>query len=144
VGTETADRRVRTEGWSRGRGLAAAIVAIVVVLVALVLSRLDLANELTVVRSQLRAANDQLADNQLEIDELEDANRGQAEDLAACADLAQLSRRLEDAVALLQRALERGDQARLARGISLFADVREDWVRATEACAAAIEGEGQG
>ena len=144
MGTETEDRRVRTEGWSRGRGLAAAIVAISVVVLALVFSRLDLANELTVVRSQLTAANQELADNQIEIDELEDANRGQAEDVAACADLARLSRQLQDAVELIQRALEGGDQARLARGISLFSDSREEWAQATDACVAATEGEGEG
>jgi hypothetical protein len=141
---EPPDGPARTEGWSRARGLAAAAVAILVVVLTLVLSRLDLASELTVVRSELAAANQQLADNDLEIDDLEDANRAQAEGVAACADLADLSRQLQDAVGLIERALESGDQATLARGISRFSDAREEWASATEACGKAAEGEEEG
>jgi septal ring factor EnvC (AmiA/AmiB activator) len=122
----------------------AAVVAILVVTLTLVLSRLDLANELVVVRSQLTAANQELAENQKELDELEDANRGQAEDVAACRELAELSQRLQQAVDLLQRALEGGDQGRLARGISLFVDTREQWVAATDRCAEAIPSDQEG
>ena len=131
-------------GWSRGRGLAAAIAAILVVTLTLILSRLDLANELTVVRSQLTAANQELAEDQVEIDELEDANRGQTEDVAACRELAELSQRLQNAVDLLQRALDGGDQGRLARGISLFVDTREQWVAATDRCAEALPSDQEG
>jgi hypothetical protein len=142
--TETPQRPARSEGWSRGRGLAAAVVMILVVALTLVLSRLDLASELSVVRSQLTAANQELAEDQKEIDELEDANRGQTEDVAACRDLAELSQRLQQAVALLQRALEGGDQGRLARGISLFVDTREQWAAATDRCAEALPSDEEG
>lgn len=131
-------------GWSRGRGLAAAIAAILVVTLTLVLSRLDLANELTVVRSQLTAANQELAENQVEIDELEDANRGQTEDVAACGELASLSRRLQEAVGLLQRALEGGNEGQLAKAISLFSDTQEEWQAATDQCAAAVPADQEG
>jgi hypothetical protein len=136
--TETPKRPSRNEGWSRGRGLAAAVVAILVVVLTLVLSRLDLANELVVVRSQLTVANEELAENEREIDELEDAARGRSEDVAACADLAELSKRLQQAVALLQRGLEGGDQGRLARAISVFSDTREEWLTASDRCAEAL------
>ena len=142
--THSGQERPRTEGWSRTRGLVAAGVAIAVVALTLVVSRLDLANELSVVRSQLAAANAETADDQREIDELEDANRNQAEDLAACRELAEVSERLQDAVALLQEALERGDQGRLTRGVSMFTDARDQWLRATQACAEATRGQGQG
>ncbi len=131
----------RTEGWSRERGLVAAAVAILVVAVTLILSRLDLANELSVVRSQLTAANQELAQNQREIDELEDQARERSEDVTACRDLAELSGRLQRAVALLQRALEGGDEGQLARGISLFADSRDQWLEATDRCRQATAGE---
>lgn len=142
--TETPQRPARKEGWSRARGLAAAVVAILVVVLTLVVSRLDLANELVVVRSQLTAANQELAENQREIDELEDAARGRSEDVAACRDLAELSKRLQEAVALLQRGLEGGDQGRLARAISLFSDTREEWLTASDRCAEAIPSDEEG
>ena len=122
----------------------AAAVAIGVVVLTLILSRLDLANEVAAVRSQLAVANAEIAENQREIDELEDTGRGQAEDVAACGDLADMSKRLEDAVALLQRAVEGGDQAGLARGISLFTETRDQWVQATQGCAEATQGEEEG
>jgi hypothetical protein len=142
--TETPKRPARNEGWSRGRGLFAAGVAILVVVLTLVVSRLDLANELVVVRSQLTAANQELAENQAEIDELEDAARGRSEDVAACRDLAELSKRLQGAIALLQRGLEGGDQGRLAKAISLFSDAREEWLTASDRCAEAIPADEEG
>jgi hypothetical protein len=139
---ERPGRPDRTEGWSRRRGLVAAAVAILVVAATLVLSRLDLSNELSVVRSQLTAANQDLAENQREIDQLEDEARARSEAVTACGDLAELSGRLTQAVELLQRALERGDQGMLSRGISLFADTRDRWLDATERCrTATAEGE---
>jgi hypothetical protein len=64
--------------------------------------------------------------------------------VAACRDLAELSKRLRDAVALLQRALEGGDEGQLARAISLFSDTRDEWQAATEKCAAAVPAEEEG
>lgn len=132
--TETPRGPARTQGWSRQRGIAAAVVAIVVVALALILSRLDMVNELTVVRSQLTAANQELAENQLEIDELEDTARNQSEALETCRQAAELGERIRRALGVLQRGLDRGDQGMLARGVATALQLEEQWVNANRGC----------
>ena len=75
------------------RGSVAAAVAILVVVGAMVLSRLDLANEVSVVRSQLTVANQELAENERELDQLEDEARQRSEDVDACRESAELGQR---------------------------------------------------
>jgi hypothetical protein len=110
------------------------VVAIVVVALALILSRLDMVNELTVVRSQLTAANQELAENQLEIDELEDTARNQSEALETCRQAAELGERIRRALGVLQRGLDRGDQGMLARGVATALQLEEQWVNANRGC----------
>lgn len=132
--TETPQRPIGPQRWSRQRGIAAAIVAILVVTLALILSRLDMANELTVVRSQLTAANQELAENQLEIDELEDTSRTQAEAVEACRRAAALGERIRRALVVLQRGLDRGDEGTLARGVATAVQLEQEWLTANRTC----------
>jgi hypothetical protein len=122
------------EGWSRQRGILAAVVAILVVVLTLVLSRLDLASELVVVRSQLSAANQELAENQQEIDDLEDAARGREEVVTACGDAAKLGERIRSALGVLQRGLDKGDEGLLARGVAQVLQLEEEWSQANDTC----------
>jgi hypothetical protein len=124
----------RTEGWSRQRGIVAAVVAILAVTAALILSRLDMANELTVVRSQLTAANQDLAENQREIDELEDLSRNQTEALDTCRQAAELGERIRRALETLQRGLDRGDEGLLAKGVAEALRLERDWANANQGC----------
>ncbi|HJV05092.1 MAG TPA: hypothetical protein VJ868_07505 [Actinomycetota bacterium] len=124
----------RTEGWSRQRGIAAAVVAILAVTAALLLSRLDMANELTVVRSQLTAANQDLAENQRELDELEDLTRNQTEALDTCRQAAELGERIRRALETLQRGLDRGDEGLLAKGVAEALRLERDWANANQGC----------
>jgi hypothetical protein len=132
--TETPQRPVGPERWSRQRGIAAAAAAILVVALALFLSRLDMANELSVVRSQLTAANQELAENQLEIDELEDTSRNQTEAVEACRRAAELGERIRRALGVLQRGLDRGDEGLVAKGVATALQMEEEWVAANGAC----------
>jgi septal ring factor EnvC (AmiA/AmiB activator) len=124
----------RTEGWSRQRGIVAAVVAILAVTAALLLSRLDMANELTVVRSQLTAANQDLAENQRELDELEDLTRNQTEALDTCRQAAELGERIRRALETLQRGLDRGDEGLLAKGVAEALRLERDWANANQGC----------
>jgi hypothetical protein len=132
--TETPQRPVGPKRWSRQRGIAAATAAILVVALALFLSRLDMANELSVVRSQLTAANQELAENQLEIDELEDTSRNQTEAVEACRRAAELGERIRRALGVLQRGLDRGDEGLVAKGVATALQMEEEWVAANGAC----------
>jgi hypothetical protein len=142
--TETPQRPVGPQRWSRQRGIAAAAAAILVVTLALVLSRLDMANELSVVRSQLTAANQELAENQREIDELEDTSRNQAEVVEVCRRAAETGERIRRALDVLQRGLDRGDEGMLARGVAEIVRSEQEWSAANRACLEDSEGEGSG
>jgi hypothetical protein len=124
----------RTEGWSRQRGIVAAVVAIAVVAAALILSRLDMANELAVVRSQLTAANEDLAENQRELDELEDLSRNQTEALDTCRQASELGERIRRALGTLERGLDRGDEGILAKGVAEALRLQQDWETANRNC----------
>ena len=130
--TETPQRS--REGWSRGRGLAAAVVAILVVALTLILSRLDLASELSVVRSQLTAANQELAENERELDELEDLSRNQTEALDTCRTAAELGERIRRALGTVERGLDRGDEGVLAKGVAEALRLQQDWETANRNC----------
>ena len=112
----------------------AAAVAILVVVGALVLSRLDLANEVAVVRSQLTVANQELAENQREIDRLEDDTRQLSEAADACRESAELGQRVLAAVQVVDRGLDRGDTGTVARGVTDLVRVESQWSRANQAC----------
>jgi hypothetical protein len=146
VAKETPEGPARSERVSRLRGLLAAAAAILVVVITLILSRLDLANEVSVVRSQLRAANQELAEDQVEIDELEDAARGRSEGLAACRDSAELGEQVRQALQILQRGLDRGDEATIAQGVARAVELEPQWSQANDRCLQATqeEEEGQG
>jgi chromosome segregation ATPase len=115
----------------------AAAVAILVVVGALVLSRLDLANEVSVVRSQLTVANQELAENEREIDQLEDELRA----VATCRESAELGQRVLASLQVVDRGLERGDTGTLARGVADLLQVKDEWTRANQAC---LEATGEG
>jgi hypothetical protein len=132
--TETPQRPIGPERWSRQRGIAAAVVAILVVALALILSRLDMANELSVVRSQLTAANEEVAENQLEIDELEDTSRNQTEALEVCRRAAETGEQIRRGLVILQRGLDRGDEGMLARGVAAVVRSERDWAAANRTC----------
>jgi hypothetical protein len=135
--TGTAEGSTRTEGPSRLRGIVAAVVAIVVVAVTLVLSRLDLANEVSVVRSQLTVANQELAEDEREIDQLEDELRA----VATCRESAELGQRVLAALQVIDRGLERGDTGTLTRGVSDLLRVQVQWTQANQTC---LEATGEG
>jgi hypothetical protein len=122
------------QGWSRQRGIAAAVVTTLVVTGVLILSRLDMANELTVVRSELTAANQDLAEDQREIDELEDLSRNQTDSLETCRQAAELAERIRGALGTLQRGLERGDEGMLASGVAQALQNEREWAAANQDC----------
>jgi hypothetical protein len=132
--TETGQGPVRTEGWSRRRGIVAAVVAILVVAAALIFSRLDMANELTVVRSQLTAANEDLAENELELDELEDLTRNQTEALETCREAAELAEQIRRGLGILERGLDRGNEGMIARGVAAAVRLEREWGAANQRC----------
>jgi len=138
--TGTAEGSGRTGGPSRVRGVASAAVAILVVVLALILSRLDLANEVAVVRSQLTVANEELAENERELDQLEDEARQRSEDLDACRESAELGQRVLAAVRVVDRGLSGGDTGTVARGVADLLRVESEWTRANQAC---LEATGQ-
>jgi septal ring factor EnvC (AmiA/AmiB activator) len=124
--------------------VVAAAVAIVVVVAALTLSRLDLANEVAVVRSQLTVANQEIAQNERELDQLEDEARARSEDVAACREAADLGQQVLASIQVLDRGLEGGDQGTLARGVAGVLRLEERWAAANERCLEATQEEAQG
>jgi hypothetical protein len=124
--------------------VVAAAVAIVVVVAALAFSRLDLANEVAVVRSQLTVANQEIAEKERELDQLEDEARGRSEDVAACREAADLGQQVLASIQVLDRGLERGDQGTLARGVAGVLRLEERWAAANERCLEATQEEAQG
>jgi chromosome segregation ATPase len=120
----------------------AAAVAILVVVLALLLSRLDLANEVAVVRSQLTVANQELAENERELDQLEDEARQRSEDLDACRESAELGQRILAGLRVVDRGLSGGDTGTVARGVADLLRVESEWTRANQACLEATGDEG--
>lgn len=135
--TEAPQRPAGVGGWSRGRGIAAALVAILVVALTLVLSRLDLANELNVVRSQLNAATQEVAESEAELDELQARDRAQSGALAACRDSAALGEEARTALEAIRRGLDRGDQRAIVRGMNSVLRIDSQWAEANATCAEA-------
>ena len=132
--TESTQGVVRAESWSRRRGIAAAIVAILVMVLTLVLSRLDLANELTVVRSELAAANQEVAESEAELDQLQEEARSAAQTIATCRDSAELSEEARKAFGAIQRGLARDDQGAIAQGLAEVLRIESEWARANTGC----------
>ena len=132
--TESGESLVRTESWSRRRGIATALVVILVVALTLVLSRLDLANELNVVRSGLNAANQDLDETEAELDDLQAKDRAQTSALAACRDSTVLGEEARAAFRMIQRGLDRDDQAAIARGVSDVLRIDSNWGEANATC----------
>lgn len=139
--TEAPQRPAGVGGWSRGRGIAAALVAILVVALTLILSRLDLANELNVVRSELNAATQEVAESEAELDEFQAQERARSETLAACRDSAVLGEEARAALEAIRRGLDRGDRGAIARGVSSVVRIDSEWAEANATCEeAAAEG----
>ena len=124
--TEAPQRPAGVSGWSRGRGIAAAVVAIFVVALTLILSRIDLANELNVVRSELAAANQEVEESGVEIDELED-------EVAACRDSAELGEEVRRTLQAIQRDFDRGQVEEAARRMARL-ELESDWAEANQRC----------
>jgi hypothetical protein len=122
------------QGWSRQRGIVAAVVTVLVVTGVLILSRLDMANELTVVRSELTVANQDLAENQREIDELEDLSRNQTDSLETCRQASELAERIRGALGTIQRGLDRADEGMLAKGVAEALQNEKQWAAANQSC----------
>jgi chromosome segregation ATPase len=139
--TEPAQSVVRTESWSRRRGIATAVVVILAVTLTLVLSRLDLANELNVVRSELTTANQEVAESEAELDQLQEEARAAAQTIATCRDSAELSGEARKAFGAIQRGLAQDDQGAIAQGLAEVLRIESEWARANAGCLeAAAEG----
>jgi hypothetical protein len=141
--TDPPERFVRTEGWSRRRGILAAAVAILVVVLSLVLSRLDLANELSVTQSQLTAANEEIAESELELDQLEEEAGGRSEAVTACRDSAELGEQVRAALQTLQRGIDRGDEGIIAQGVARALELQQQWAQANDRCLQATQASDQ-
>jgi hypothetical protein len=102
------------------------VVAIFVVALTLILSRIDLANELNVVRSELAAANQEVEESGVEIDELED-------EVAACRDSAELGEEVRRTLQAIQRDFDRGQVEEAARRMARL-ELESDWAEANQRC----------
>ena len=121
-------------GWSRTRGLVAAIVTIAIVAGVLVVSRLDLASELSVVRNDLNATQQELAEQETELSDLEDEVSALQDDLRTCGELAAVSEDAHGAVQRLTDALRR-DGADAATGPLIdVVELSAQWQAAVDAC----------
>ena len=118
--------------------------AILVMAVTLILSRLDLANELDVVRSELTVANQDLNESEIELDTLEEDIDALSQGIAACQDSAELGEEARAALGAIQRGVDRGDQGAIARGVSDVLRIDSEWAQANASCqeAAAAADEG--
>jgi len=130
--------------WSRARGIVAAVVAILVVALTLLLSRLDLANELNVVRSELTAANQEVAESEAELDQLQEEARAAAQTIATCREAAELGEEVRAAFQTLRRGLDRGNEGAIAQGVVGILVVEARWAEAGERCLEAAEPADQG
>lgn len=138
--TEPPKRSTEAESWSRRRGIVAAVVAILVVVLTLVLSRLDLANELSVVRSQRDAAVEEVDQSEQELDQLEEEAQARSEDVAACQDSAELAEQVRKALVTLQRGIDEGDEGIIAQGVAKALELEEQWTEANQICLEAAAG----
>jgi chromosome segregation ATPase len=132
--TEPPDRPAGAGSWSRGRGIVSAVVAILVVALALFLSRLDLANELSVVRSQLTAANQEVAESEAELDQLQEEARAASQTITACREAAELSEQVRAAFQTLRKGLETGDEGTIAQGVAGILEIESRWTQANAQC----------
>lgn len=114
------------------------------VVLSLVLSRLDLANELSVVRSQLTAANEEVAESEVELDQLEEEARGRSEAVTACRDSAELGEQVRNALDTLQQGIDRGDEGAIAQGVSKAQELKQQWGEANDRCLKATGAADQG
>jgi hypothetical protein len=144
LGATEPERPAGAGTWSRGRGIVAAVVAILVVVLALVLSRLDLANELTVVRSQLTAADQEVAESEAELDQLQEQARVSSEAIAACGEAAELGEQARAAFGDIQRGLDRNDQGAIAQGVTRIVEIESQWAEANAQCQEAAQQADQG
>lgn len=142
--TEPPVRPVGAGSWSRARGIIAAVVTILVVALTLLLSRLDLANELDVVRSELTAANEEVAESEAELDQLQEEARMSAQTIATCREAAELGEEVRAAFQTLRRGLDRGNEGAIAQGVVGILQVEGRWAEASERCLEAAEPADQG
>jgi hypothetical protein len=142
--TDPPERPAGTGSWSRGRGILAAAIAILVVVLSLVLSRLDLANELSVAQSQLTAANEEIAESEEELDQLEEDAQGRSEAVTACRDSAELGEQVRNALETLQRGIDRGDEGTIAQGVARALELQQPWAQANDRCLEATQASDQG
>jgi hypothetical protein len=141
------DPPVRPAGagsWSRARGIVAALVTILAVVLTLLLSRLDLANELNVVRSELTAANQEVAESEAELDQLQEDARVAAQTRATCREAAELGEDVRAAFQTLRRGLERGDEGTIAQGVAGILEIESRWAEANERCLEAVSAAEEG
>jgi hypothetical protein len=122
--------------------LVAAVVAILVVVLTLVLSRLDLANELSVTRSQLTEANQEVAQSEQELDQLEEDAVGRSEAVVACRDSAELGERVRKALETLQRGIDQGEGGIIAQGVAKALELGQHWAEANDRCLEATADQG--
>ncbi|HEX5948292.1 MAG TPA: hypothetical protein VFZ45_01875 [Actinomycetota bacterium] len=117
---------------------------ILVVALTLLLSRLDLANELDVVRSELTAANEEVAESEAELDQLQEEARMSAQTIATCREAAELGEEVRAAFQTLRRGLDRGNEGTIAQGVVGILQVEGRWAEASERCLEAAEPADQG
>jgi septal ring factor EnvC (AmiA/AmiB activator) len=129
------------QGWPRRRGVVAAVVAIAVVVLALILSRLDLASELNVIRGDLAATTADLQEAEAELDRLEEEASGIREDLDACRQAAELTRQVQDSLDRIIRGGEGQEQGLLAAVVRIL-EMEEEWRSANDRCIQATQAAG--
>ena len=126
--------------WSRTRGIVAAVAAVAVVAITLVVSRMDLAAELSVVRAEAGSLRQELEGQGEATREAESERDAARQGMEACAEAARLGREAQRAFALIRDGVDTGDEARFGRGLLRVTDVLAEWRQATDGCLA----EGQG
>ena len=132
--TDSTPPVARAEGWSRRRGIVTAVVVILVMAITLVLSRLDLANELDVVRSELTAANTEVDESEMELDQLEEQVDVLSQGIAACQTSAELGEQARAALADIQRGIDRGDQGAISQAVAEVLRIDAQWAEANAGC----------
>lgn len=123
------------EHWGRSRGVLAAVLVVAIVAATLIISRLDLAAELSIIRGQLTTATaetDRERERRREAEQERDAAQAQVE---ACAEAARLGARAQRAFEEIQRGVEDDDQGTFGRGLLAISQIAEDWRAATDSCA---------
>jgi hypothetical protein len=120
------------------------VVIILVVALTLLLSRLDLANELNVVRSELTAANQEVAESEAELDQFQEDARVATQTIATCREAAELGEDVRAAFQTLRRGLDRGNEGVIAQGVVGILEVESRWAEAGKRCLEAAEPTDQG